>query len=189
MTTKLDLEFEAEALEDEDDDMATFEHGVIVTNLIVHLAPFVKANNLGRVVDSSPEYRYLEKLKKDNRRRRNYRQPDVSFVKQERLPKRFRSYPDIAPDLAVEVASPGDKDYEIEGKIAEYQQAGVSLVWIIHPFSRRVDVYRPGSGLRPQIYMGEDELNGEEVIPGFKLPVSAIFDYPADANPEPDIPE
>ena len=103
--------------------------------------------------------------------RKPSRQPDVSFVKQERLPERFRSYPELAPDLAVEVVSPTDKYYEtasrIEAKIVEYQKAGVKLVWMVHPYSRQVrqvDVYRLEGALRPQICMGGDELEGENVI-------------------------
>jgi Uma2 family endonuclease len=188
MPTEAELDLELEVAAFDDEDMATFEHGIICSNLIGELQLFLKGKNLGRVVDSSPEYRYLQQAKNPTPRRKSYRQPDISFVKMERLPKRFRSYPDIAPDLAVEVASPGDKDYDIEAKIIEYQQAGVSLVWIIHPLSRRVDVYRLAQGLRPQICMGDDALSGEDVIPGFSLPVSAIFDYPLDVNPEPDVP-
>ncbi len=181
MAIELDLVLEADELEEEA--LATFEHGVICSNIIGELRGFLKGKSLGRVVDSSPEYRFMPTTA---RNRRAYRQPDISFVKQERLPARFRSYPNIAPDLAIEVASPGDKDYEIEAKIIEYQQAGVSLIWMIHPVSRRVDVYRQISGLRPQFYMGADELDGEDIIPGFKLNIGAIFDYPPDLNPEPE---
>jgi Uma2 family endonuclease len=186
MTTETDLELESEEFEDEK--MGTFEHSVICINIITELSFFLKGKNFGRVADSSAEYRFLDKPEPTRKGRKSARQPDISFVKQENLPKRFRSYPEIAPDLAIEVTSPGDKDYEIEAKIAEYQKAGVSLIWIIHPISRRVDVYRLENRLRPQIYMGDDELNGEGIIPGFKLMVSAIFDYPYDPDPEPELP-
>jgi len=180
MTADLDLNSIAD--ESEETEMATFEHGVICGNIIGELRAYLKGKNLGRVVDSSPEYRFLENIAKN---RKFYRQPDISFLKQERLPLHFRSYPEFAPDLAVEVISPGDKDYDIETKIMEYQKAGVSLVWIIHPVSRRVEVYRLKSGLRAQIYMDNDEVDGEELIAGFKLSVATIFDYPPEANPEP----
>lgn len=160
-------------------DMATFEHGMIVTNLISAVALYVKANRLGRVVDSSPEYRFLEKkARRFGKEEKASRFPDVSFVKQARLPKNVRSYPEIAPDLAVEVSSPNDKEYDIETKVKEYQKAGVSLVWVIHPISRSVDVYRLSAGIRKQNYITGDELEGGEVLPGFKLAVSEIFDYP-----------
>lgn len=85
------------------------------------------------------------------------------------------------------MASPGNKDYDNEAKIVEYRKVGVNLVWIIHPLSRRVNVFPPETGLRPQSFLGTDELDGEGVIPGFKLNVSTIFDYPVDLNPEAEI--
>lgn len=173
MATDLILAQEEEELEE---DLATFEHGMIITNLISYLAPYVKANKLGRVVDSSPEYRFLERKRKPGEKAGRF--PDVSFVKQSRLPKNVRSYPDIAPDLAIEVSSPTDREYDIEIKVKEYQKASVSLVWVIHPVSRSVDVYRLSDGIRKQNYIVGDVLNGEDVLPGFKLAISDIFDYP-----------
>jgi Uma2 family endonuclease len=187
MTIETDSELDEEELED--DEMGTFEHSIICTNIITELNIFLKGKKLGRVADSSAEYRFLDKPNTTKKGRKPSRQPDVSFVRQEKLPERFRSYPEIAPDLAVEVVSPSDKYYEIEAKIVEYQKAGVKLVWMVHPYSRQVDLYRLENALRPQIYMGGDELDGEDVIPGFKLAVSAIFDYPYDPNPEPELPK
>jgi Uma2 family endonuclease len=173
----------AEASEDEEENepMATFEHGIICSTLNRLLGNFVAEHKLGRVVDSSVEYKFLES-KETGKVLSRY--PDVSFIRQERLPLKMRSYPDIAPDLAVEVTSPSDRDFEIEAKVKEYQIAGVKLVWVIHPYSRRVDVYRLASGPKPYSYLNEDELDGEDVIPGFKLKVSLIFDFPPEEGIE-----
>lgn len=179
-------ELELEELEEDELPMGTFEHGIIGTNISTELRNFVKGKNLGRVADSSAEFRFLQK--KPGQKRKPGKQPDASFTRQEKLPQRFRSYPDIAPDLAVEVESPGDESYKTEAKIAEYQKAGVSLVWIIHPFSRTVSVYRLANGLLPQHYGINDALDGAEVLPGFKLAISDIFDYPPDPDPEPEMP-
>jgi Uma2 family endonuclease len=179
MATDLIAQHEEAELEE---DLATFEHGMIVTNLISYLAPYVKAKKLGRVVDSSPEYRFLAKKGKPGEKAGRF--PDVSFVKQSRLPKNVRSYPTIAPDLAIEVSSPTDKEYDIETKVKEYQQAEVSLIWVIHPVSRSVDVYRLSAGMRKQNYIVGDKLSGEMVLPGFKLAVGDIFDYPSPAEIE-----
>ena len=51
---------EWEILESEEERMPTYEHGIICTNLIGELSSFVKGKNLGRVLDSSVEYRFLE---------------------------------------------------------------------------------------------------------------------------------
>ena len=180
LETKLQLEnlpeFQKLALETEDEveeDLPTFEHGLICANLSRELGNFLKGKNLGRVVDSTPEYRFLTRKSK-----KPGRYPDVSFVRQERLPTNFRTYPTIAPDLAIEVVSPSDKEYEVEAKVKEYQQAGVMLVWVVYPFSQRIDVYRLQTGLIPQSIGATGALSGESVIPGFTLAISEIFDYP-----------
>ncbi len=171
------LEFQADAVETEEEAMATFEHGVICSNINGELRAYLKGKKLGRLLDSSTEYRFLK-----DRISGLGSQPDVSFVKQERLPARFDTYPEIAPDLAVEVVSPTDKDLDIEMKIALYQKYGVSQIWIVHPFSRRIDVYCQETGLHPQSYLGADELNLSEIIPGLKVILETIFDYPANLN-------
>ncbi len=167
-----------EDLED-DEYLPTFEHGVIESNISAELRFFLKGKNLGRVSCSSAEYRYLENESES-------RQPDIAFVAQERLPIRFRSYPEIAPDLAIEIVSPGDKSYDTEARISEYQQAEVRLIWIVNPFSRTIDVYRLKTGVKLQRFVTGEELSGEEVLPGFKLALNDVFDYPADPNPVPD---
>ena len=179
-----ELELYEEALEQANSHMSTLEHSTIAITISSEIRSFIKGKNLGRVFDSSAEYRFLEKA--DDQARRPSRQPDVSFVRQERLPQRLRSYPDIAPDLAVEIVSPYDIAYQIQAKIKEYQQAGVRLVWLVLPYLQQIEIYRFTTGLIPQTVGVGDELSGEDVLPGFVLPVSEIFDFPADPNPEPD---
>ena len=94
--------------------------------------------------------------------------PDVSFVLKERLPDALTTdgeYVYIRPDLAVEVVSRNDSAYEVENKIAEYLGIGVPLVWVIFPESRTAYVYQgDGSVFRLR---EDDELTGENVLPGF----------------------
>lgn len=160
--------------EEQEEETPTFEHGIICSRLNRHLGNFLDGKNLGEMVDSTPEYRFLDA--KTNKKPGRY--PDVSFVSKEKLPINWRTYPNIAPDLAIEVTSPSDKDYEIEAKVAEYLRAGVNLVWVIHPFSRTIDVYQLPDGLIRQTLGGNSELDGAPVLPGFKLAISKIFDYP-----------
>jgi Uma2 family endonuclease len=94
--------------------------------------------------------------------------PDVSFVRTERLPDALTAdggYVYIPPDLAVEVVSPNDSAYEVELKVAEYLSVGVPLVWVVFPEARTAYVYHgDGSVLRLR---EDDELTGENVLPGF----------------------
>ena len=180
MATEYRWQSERELLESEEESMPTVEHGIICSNINFYLTGFLKGKGLGRALDSSVEYRFLETPK--GKTKPCF--PDLSFIGQERLPTRMRSYPEIAPDLAVEVSSPSDREFEIEDKVKEYQKAGVKLVWTVHTYGRRVDVYRLATGLLPQVIGETGELDGEDVLPGFKLKVSDIFDYPPEEKIE-----
>lgn len=107
------------------------------------------------------------------------RKPDVSFVTFEKLPAVAgfpEGYPAIAPDLAVEVLSPNDLAYEVEAKINDYLQAGVRLIWIINPAGRSVQVYRRDAS--SDRLVDSEELNGEDVLPGFACHISRLFEIP-----------
>ena len=84
----------------------------------------------------------------------------------------------IPPDLAVEVVSPNDLAPELDEKLEDYQKAGVRLVWVIYPESRTVTVYR-GDGSVSRLHQ-DDELSGEDVIPGFRCEVRSLFPPVAD---------
>ena len=102
------------------------------------------------------------------------RAPDVAFVKAARAPA-----PDTdgfivgPPDLAVETASPGDRQTEVEAKTREWLAAGCRMVWVVDPETATVAVYRPDAAVRtlrlPEV------LDGDEVFAGFRLPLAEIF--------------
>jgi Uma2 family endonuclease len=92
--------------------------------------------------------------------------PDASFIRRGRLPN------DVPPDL--EVVSPSNMAEDLMQKIEDYLQAGVRMIWVVFPKSRTILVFRPDhsvSMLKP-----ENELSGEEVIPGFSCRVAELFD-------------
>lgn len=101
--------------------------------------------------------------------------PDVAFIRAERLPppEELPLFSRVVPDLAVEVVSPNDEPGEVADKVAFYLAHGVPLVWVVYPSPRQVAVHRPGRPSRP-LGVGE-ALDGEEVVPGFRLPVADIF--------------
>jgi Uma2 family endonuclease len=116
------------------------------------------------------------------------RRPDVSFIHKSRLtPELLRAgHCPVVPDLAAEVISPNELVYDLDEKLREYLRAGVRLVWIVNPEVRTVRIHRlDGSitGLEEK-----DELSGEDVIPGFRVPVADLFP-PADLiEPPPPVP-
>jgi Uma2 family endonuclease len=107
------------------------------------------------------------------------RRPAVSFIRIGRLTagEEPEGHCRIAPDLAVEVVSPNDLYSEVEEKVVEYLGAGVRLVWVINPPTRTVRVHRAdGTGAD----LGAlDELDGEDVLPGFHCKIEDLFRPPA----------
>ena len=69
--------------------------------------------------------------------------------------------------------SPSDRMVDAMSKVTMYLQAGVPLVWLIDPSARTVTVFRPDAALK---LLGEDDiLDGNDVLPGFSVPVAEIF--------------
>ena len=82
----------------------------------------------------------------------------------------------MPPDLAVEMISPTDEPAEIAKKQELYRRAAVPLVWWVYPDRRTVGVYQHGQLVAE---LGEgDDLDGGDVLPGFRLPVAEIFAEP-----------
>jgi len=82
------------------------------------------------------------------------------------------SYNPVAPDLAIEILSPGNTAKEIATKIVNYMAAG-TVLWLVDLETETIDVWIPGQFMkRPQI---GDILDGGDVLPGFTLPVAELF--------------
>ena len=78
------------------------------------------------------------------------------------------------PALIVEILSPSDRLEEIDEMIAAYQTAGVPLIWIVDPRDRTVTIYRPGT--EPTLVNAKQDLDGGDVLPGFRVPVARLFE-------------
>ena len=136
------------------------------------LFPLVTSRKLGVLLDSSTAFT----MKNGNKR-----SPDLSFFAKARLQSTLQNIKELpsgflkgAPDLAVEVLSPGNTVEEMHDKLVEYFENGTRLAWIIHPNEHYILVYR--SAQEPdRLLKTIDALDGEEVIPGFTLPVADLF--------------
>jgi len=80
----------------------------------------------------------------------------------------------FAPDLAVEVASPSQRQEDMDAKAALYISGGTRLVWVVWSRDERIDVWHPGDRV-PITLRGGDMLDGEDVIPEFWHPVEDVF--------------
>jgi Uma2 family endonuclease len=149
-----------------------------VTCTMLYLLRVYCQTRPGWVLSSEVSYQCFPDAPKQVRR------PDASFIRLERMPfaqALEEGHILIAPDLAVEVLSPNDLAYEVDAKVQEYLNAGVHLVWVINPATRTVRVHRatgPGTILRE-----DDELTGEDVLPGFRCRVAELFQPPLNVPP------
>ena len=72
------------------------------------------------------------------------REPDIAYFSADTSPldERVTGYAEVAPDLVVEITSPGDSRREINDKALMWLSFGVRLVWVVDPERRTVDVHR-----------------------------------------------
>ncbi len=107
------------------------------------------------------------------------RAPDVAYVSAARIPTDVpRGFAEFAPDLAVEVLSPGDRAGEVLAKVGDWLNAGSRLVWVIDPARRQARVYR-ADGSETIIAADEPEgglLDGEEPLPGLSISLCDMLD-------------
>lgn len=124
------------------------------------------ARKHGRLLGSSAGFRMVDG---------NIRSPDISYVSRERLPGGVAPVEmlDGAPDLAVEILSPGEDRADSFRKIIEYFDSGARMVWVIQPAMKTVTVYTSLDDVNT--YGPDDEITGGDLLPDFRCRVSQIF--------------
>src|SRR5881296_2550764 len=142
-------------------------HGLVTMNLGAELAVHVKRTAAGGVYAAETGFKLTTNPD-------TVRAPDIAFVARERLPPPSTTgYPALAPDLAVEVVSPGDRPGEVLAKVADWLSAGTRLVWVLDPERRLARVYRHDGS--ETIVPAEGALDGEDVLPGFSCSLASIL--------------
>lgn len=156
----------------EDDHNVTFLHLVIMQNLFRLLDPFVYARKLGDVYMDGVRY-ILAGTANDIERARK---PDLSFLRVGRIPPDFDWSGDFvgAPDLAVEIISPGQTNTVLLPKIFRYLEAGSDEAWLIYPHRKALYQYRRSAD-EPSIYTGDAVIDTSDLFPGLQLVVSELF--------------
>ncbi|MBE3587530.1 MAG: Uma2 family endonuclease [Thermoanaerobacteraceae bacterium] len=148
---------------------ASLRHQEIKKFLCFILDMFVRLNKLGRVVDAP----FLVHLPESLRRGR---EPDVLFVKKERLHLLKETYLDGPPDLVVEITSPESFARDRGEKYLEYEAAGVSEYWLIDPERQQAEFYRLGPDNRYHLFTADEKgVYRAAVLPGFWLKVDWLW--------------
>jgi Uma2 family endonuclease len=101
--------------------------------------------------------------------------PDVTWIEKSKFADVSAkvAFPAIVPDFVIELRSMTDNLKTLQAKMLEYQVNGVRLGWLINPQQQQVEIYRLGQPV--EILQSPITLNGEDVLPEFKLDLSSIL--------------
>ncbi|MBN3580987.1 Uma2 family endonuclease [Algoriphagus aestuarii] len=81
-----------------------------------------------------------------------------------------------APDLIVEVLSPGSNKKELKNKYEVYEESSVQEYWIIHPSEETLVIYNLVEGkYQPSKLFSHGDIIKSEVLPGFELDLEEFF--------------
>jgi Uma2 family endonuclease len=104
------------------------------------------------------------------------RSPDAAWVAMSRIAP-INPNPDgflpLAPDFVIELRSASDRLQPLQEKMQEYIDNGVRLGFLLNPQNQSVEVYRIDQGT--EVLQSPAELSGENVLPGFVLPLTGIL--------------
>jgi Uma2 family endonuclease len=155
----------------------TKPHGVICVKVSTALElysleqgmGYVTGNDSGVILERDPD---------------TVRGPDAAYYDDaEKFSELHPKYGENPPRVAVEVLSPEDRPGKVMRKIAEYLNAGVPLVWVVDPEDQSVTVHRPDRP--PTVITREQDLTGDDVLPGFRWPVARLFQLAKEQKPNP----
>lgn len=142
-------------------------HGLVAMNLGAELNVHARRTGAGAVF--AAETGFILGTDPDT-----VRAPDVAFVARDRLLyPTTTGYLALAPDLVAEVLSPNDRPGEVLAKVADWISAGTRLVWVVDPERREARIYRSDGS--EAIAIGEDALDGGNVLPGFSCLLKSIL--------------
>ena len=142
-------------------------HGDVDRHLIWLLESFIRPRGIEKL--------FVETSFVLSSDRHTVRQPDLAFVREERLSEdrdRERSVR-LVPDLVIEIVSPSDRRSVVVAKAQEYRHYGVRLVWVVDPPSRSVTNFRIDGSV--EVLGQGDTIDGEDIIPGFQAKIRDIF--------------
>ena len=144
-------------------------HGKHAASIMASLWMHVKARGLGTVYAAETGFHLASAPD-------HVRAPDAAFVRRERADaaRGVRGFFPGPPDAAVEVISPSDRYSEVEEKVEDWLEAGTSVVIVVDPRRRVVEVRR--SHAESVMLTESDTLDIEDIAPGWRMPIEDIFE-------------
>ena len=143
------------------------QHQKAVANLNWFINNFIREHDLGDCY-TSPIDVFFDKY--------NNAQPDILFIKKDRLFIVTKDGIQGHPDLIVEVLSPSSYRNDRIVKMKLYREFGVSEYWIVDPIYKVIEVYSLENNAYTMTTMAAE--TGEitsKVLEGFKIDIEKIF--------------
>ena len=142
-------------------------HQRVAGHLFAALLEFVRGRSLGEVIVAPCDV-VLSRF--------DVVQPDILFVRSDRLSIIGEKNIQGPPDLVIEVLSPSTEDRDRTLKTKLYARSGVRELWIVDPSAKTVEILAgAGSGLRPRAVVGGAETLRTAILPGLEIPLARVF--------------
>jgi Uma2 family endonuclease len=107
------------------------------------------------------------------------REPDILFVRKDRLQIVQPTHLSEAADLVIEIVSPESIGRDRGEKFVEYEEAGVQEYWLIDPEREQAEFYQLGETGRYRLaFLDEQGLFHSAVLPNFWLRVDWLWQEP-----------
>ena len=138
-------------------------------DLLLNTALFLRQHIPNGKVMIAPMDVYLDDV--------NAFQPDIFWLAAESNCDLREGYYYGAPELVVEILSPGNNKIELKNKYEVYEEVGVKEDWVIHPNEQTLLIYTLVSGKyqSSRLFVSGDTVNSE-CIEGFQLNLEEIFE-------------
>jgi Uma2 family endonuclease len=142
-------------------------HQQIAGELFARLREFVRGQRLGELLFAPCDVVLS---------RHDVVQPDILFVRSDRLSIIGQQNITGAPDLVVEILSPGTEDRDRTMKSKLYARSGVRELWIVDPSAKTIEVFTAsGAALGREAVFGPTETLRTSILPGLEIPLARVF--------------
>lgn len=153
---------------------ASYYHGVVAGRVFARIAAWLEQDRVARgAAEPLGDALAAETGFTLSRKPDTVRAPDVAYLRAERRPARLRGFPDLAPDLAVEVRSPDDSAGEVLAKVSDWLTAGTPLVWVIDPERRSAQQFAADGTVR--LVSEHEELSAAPVLDGLRVSLADVL--------------
>ncbi|MEP7235999.1 MAG: Uma2 family endonuclease [Ignavibacteriota bacterium] len=142
-------------------------HQDILSNLNSALRHYVIEHNLGKVYFAPLDVELGEY---------DVFQPDIIFIRKERLSLIKSDRIDIAPDMVIEILSPSSAYYDYSAKKSKYCEHGVEEYWIVDPEQESIEIMiKDGEYYRTDALLRKPSLLQSQMFPGFSMKLEEVF--------------